>query len=544
MIVTRTINGKTYILDPITNSWHEQGRTLPVTDSSILDQLNQESFNAPTYNLTSYEDDKFNSRVANHVTEDKIDWNFDNQFLNGIVNNTKDSNLNKALSNSFFGQNNTSLDSIGVTSNDDIKSAIGISGLDIGSITAKMDQQGANFKPTDIKFSQAQKAPNISILTKLGKNLKSNTTGVGGIVNGAIDTAMSFIPDKWKKDQSGNEYAALGEAASNAVNTISQFIPFPYSLIPKGMNILGKFWGSDNVTVQDALLNATGLGGLFSIGKGHKSQSFSRDTQVENAIGSSYSDSLQDFAYAKSIEGKRSVSKGTIRKFNRTIDDAKVQQQRMQDVYDLSQDESALAQSAPIYQLGYNTALGGGYNQAYSMVGKHGMRLLTRAQQILQNIQKQEPLEIADEPFKYKEGGKIEIVEEQVIEEIFDEILDEEPLEITDESAINSFEKGGSFNIIPEGALHARKHNLDIENVTTKGIPVVSIDDEGNIEQHAEIEKNEVIFRISVTEKIEDLRKKYEESKDDDIPVEVGKMLVQELLYNTQDNTGLINEVQ
>jgi predicted small metal-binding protein len=42
--------------------------------------------------------------------------------------------------------------------------------------------------------------------------------------------------------------------------------------------------------------------------------------------------------------------------------------------------------------------------------------------------------------------------------------------------------------VIPEGALHAHKHNLekineDLKgNITHKGIPVVSVDDEGNIE--------------------------------------------------------------
>jgi len=39
------------------------------------------------------------------------------------------------------------------------------------------------------------------------------------------------------------------------------------------------------------------------------------------------------------------------------------------------------------------------------------------------------------------------------------------------------FQAGGEMNLIPEGALHARKNNMDIDNITKKGIPVV--DNEG-----------------------------------------------------------------
>nr|DAE33126.1 MAG TPA: hypothetical protein [virus sp. ctrcb4]DAR12779.1 MAG TPA: hypothetical protein [Crassvirales sp.] len=52
------------------------------------------------------------------------------------------------------------------------------------------------------------------------------------------------------------------------------------------------------------------------------------------------------------------------------------------------------------------------------------------------------------------------------------------------------------MNLIPEGALHARKHNLEEVNpelegqITKKGIPVIT-HSEGGVTQTAEIEKNE-----------------------------------------------------
>lgn len=112
------------------------------------------------------------------------------------------------------------------------------------------------------------------------------------------------------------------------------------------------------------------------------------------------------------------------------------------------------------------------------------------------------------------------------------------------------FQNGGQMNVIPDGALHARKHNLpnDIsEQVTNKGIPVVTYEDGGDIKQHAEIEVNEIIFNKEATDKFEDLFKQWKEADDDkkkELSIECGKFLASEILENTMDNTGLINTVE
>ena len=100
-------------------------------------------------------------------------------------------------------------------------------------------------------------------------------------------------------------------------------------------------------------------------------------------------------------------------------------------------------------------------------------------------------------------------------------------------------------NVIPEGALHARKHNLPDEiaqHVTDKGIPVITLED-GGITQHAEIEHSEIIFHKQVTEKLEELLKKYNDG-DESALVEAGKLLTYEILDNTEDNVGLLNTVE
>ena len=110
-----------------------------------------------------------------------------------------------------------------------------------------------------------------------------------------------------------------------------------------------------------------------------------------------------------------------------------------------------------------------------------------------------------------------------------------------------AFKQGGQMNVIPDGALHARKNNMEGagEDFTAKGIPVM--DNDG--QQQAEIERNEVIFNKEVTDFIEENYKKFKSeeisnSEKDEIAIKVGKRLVKELLENTQDNTGLIQEVQ
>lgn len=107
------------------------------------------------------------------------------------------------------------------------------------------------------------------------------------------------------------------------------------------------------------------------------------------------------------------------------------------------------------------------------------------------------------------------------------------------------FKNGGQMNVIPEGALHARKNNMEGagEDFTSKGIPVV--DNEG--QQKAEIEKDEVIFNKDLTDFIEKNLKKYDDTsqkEQDEIAILVGKRLVKELLTNTEDNTGLIDKIK
>ena len=119
------------------------------------------------------------------------------------------------------------------------------------------------------------------------------------------------------------------------------------------------------------------------------------------------------------------------------------------------------------------------------------------------------------------------------------------------------FKKGGSVgdsdvpeieetvqkNVIPEGALHKNKHHMEhAEGLTKKGIPV--IDEEG--EQQAEIEHSEIIFTLEVTKKLEEYYEIFysDESSNkekEQAALEAGRLLVYQILENTEDRTGLID---
>ena len=116
--------------------------------------------------------------------------------------------------------------------------------------------------------------------------------------------------------------------------------------------------------------------------------------------------------------------------------------------------------------------------------------------------------------------------------------------QIKESEELVKLEETNQKNIIPEGALHKNKHHIEnTEGLTQKGIPV--IDNDG--EQQAEIELNEIIFTLEVTKKLAKLHKIYKEGtnkEQDEAAIEAGKLLVQEILYNTDDRTGLIAKCQ
>ena len=111
------------------------------------------------------------------------------------------------------------------------------------------------------------------------------------------------------------------------------------------------------------------------------------------------------------------------------------------------------------------------------------------------------------------------------------------------EKFLNGGTIGVDTNILPEGSLHARLNHLDevnpeLEDATKKGIPVMAADGGEIGEQIAEIERDELILRLEVTKKLEELM----QDGSEEAMIEAGKLLTEEIIDNTQDNTGQITE--
>lgn len=121
---------------------------------------------------------------------------------------------------------------------------------------------------------------------------------------------------------------------------------------------------------------------------------------------------------------------------------------------------------------------------------------------------------------------------------------------------LKNIETAEEPSVIPEGALHAHKHNLDLEGITKKGIPVIqNVNDEvttlaeiqqegGELQQSAEIEREEIIFSKELTDFIEEKRKEWHKTGSNKVLEEVGKRVTKEILFNTDDRADLIEEMK
>lgn len=313
-------------------------------------------------------------------------------------------------------------------------------------------------------------------------------------------------------------------------------------------------------TTTDAILgssfmNLTPLGLINGFG-GQKANTITKDEDVFAQVGASYtgSNSTVDDALKKSGKKYGLFSSKGRNQANAEISEAARQQNIIQSISQEAMDRGTIAKSMSAINGNRRAFLmQGGYNQGAVRLGRNGM-LLERAKAIIK-IQKGKKAEIP----QHKDGGSIiELTKESYIDLIDPSLVPEfkeggviveqiceSVIQLVNPEEVPEFKEGGVINVIPEGALHARKHNIDLEGITKKGIPVISEDSNGNIEQQAEIEHSEIILRLEVTKKLEELMKKYYEQdatqkEKDEYALEAGKLLTEEILYNTKDNVGLL----
>lgn len=489
-------------------------------------------------------------------------------------------------------------------------------------------------------------------------NKPSFFSKIGGwqTVGAAADMLGSFMPEKDEySGTKGDLTQTLDSTYDNIANTLMAIpgwgtlaggIMKAGSFLGKGVNALGG--GTDGMTTTDAILGSSFLSltpfGLINGFGGSKTNTITKDEQVFETVGSSYTGTNQTVNDALTKSGKKYglFSSKARDRANEEIEEAKRQQGVMSWVADEATDRFAIRDSmAAINGNRRKYYLQGGYNQADVRVGKSGMSLdlIAKAKKVLHESRKLKgggqitPTEILLVVPEFQDGGQIN-KKSRTLQELIEYAKKENPrfiqrmsepprgidfvddegkqargshymewstddngnaiiypriqevdkelkffnssdaynralenknyLIMTPEEAklffaedskygtayksgwpqfFGKFQQGGSINIIPEGALHAHKHNMDMEGITPKGIPVVSNKEGGEVEQQAEIEREEIIFRLEVTKKLEELEEKYydeetSQREKDECALEAGKLLVEEILYNTQDNTN------
>lgn len=357
-------------------------------------------------------------------------------------------------------------------------------------------------------------AKNIKDATEAGKALQAakaakltNVANLAGIGASIADTALfgNQIPTEYQGVKGGitqgldTAYDAIeaGVSVIPGIGTLAGAIMAGNKLLGHGVKAMGG--GTDGMTTTDAILGsaflqATPIGMINGFG-GKSTSAFTKDTDIFTNIGGSY---LGSNALADEVEpyaGKKFgwFSSSSQKKYENKIQEMIRQQNILRNISNESERVKTLQQTMTGAEAqSLNNLLNGGYrNITFSKKGG-----------ILDSFK--DKLDRARIIIETKKTIIIEPVEEE------------------------------TKNVIPEGALHANLHHMDLDNVTKKGVPV--IDNEGD--QQAEIERDEIIFRLEVTKLIEEFKK----DGSDEAAIKAGKLLTEEILYNTEDRTGLLEK--
>lgn len=379
-------------------------------------------------------------------------------------------------------------------------------------------------------------------------NLDGNLNNIGK----GIDLAGNLLFGKQKGSNSAlsNGIRQGYDSITNLVGAVNPLLGTALKGVGFVSDALSSFgMKTDQMTTTDQILGGIPIvNNLTSIGA-KRTQQFSADKDAIEQVGGSYSGTVKTINNAANKANKKYsiFSSGSRKKANRQIDRARLQQSMMADIADEARDRQSIATNmSDLNHIQYGFNLNGGYDQRYMRAAKFGAKL-KRVKRI--NFRKQgreivgainldnwKPV-ITEAVEQFESGGELEwtpVITEYKQGGKSEELSKEE----------SEPEETNQKNIIPEGALHAHKHHMEnADNLTKKGIPVV--DNEG--EQQAEIEKNELILTFEVTKKLEDLYSKYNESSQkekDEIAIEAGKLLVEEILFNTDDKTGLISTLK
>ena len=515
-------------------------------------------FNNYFYDLPSYNDyDRETQSIISQAREDKksvlsSDYSYTipggleatpyTAVENAVVNEERKEQIKAALDNELKATNDIQLTKITQANNSRIQDSKTIDKNRTQNAILATKAPQSNKANTNMSFMDLQLANAESDEDK-NATIAANTTAqvVGGAIQGlgnvfraqqsATDSNLTKGIDSGV-DAVGGMLSQMGGIAGG----IGQILQIGSAA---GQIIEGITGGTDQMTGFDKF-TGTGIGQVLTLGIndlfGKNSETFSIDQDMAQTVGSSYGGSMDQLNEAARTADKKYglFSTKARRKANENIAQMKSTQNQMSNIANMATDQRLAVQSMGEQAgLAYSMMTDGGYNQKYTYAAKHGGLL---KQNPVIELEWEPQVELNWELPTFKEGGNIDINEEL---EWIPEFKDGGK---TEESDVPETEETTQKNVIPEGALHKNKHHMEhAEGLTKKGIPVV--DEDG--EQQAEIEHSEIIFTLEVTKKLEEYYEIfYSEAstnkEKEQAALDAGKLLVYQILENTEDRTGLI----
>ena len=345
----------------------------------------------------------------------------------------------------------------------------------------------------------------------------SGLGAVAGFAGGLLDRSAAH-------QRTSGKYGHVAQSAdtiANVVGSVGNYNPLATGLGRLGMGTINKITGgTDGMTVQDSLLGSGAIQGTLT-GIAAASGPIGWGVAGAYALSSGYTDmDLENEAqqlYNKKYGG---FSRGAYKKAQKKINQAQMRMTDKMNIRDTAELGQIRAGMVDANNMRYQMSINGGYKPL--AIGRDGLKIT---------------------PERLKEAKEIaKCIRQKKRNVAFTNVIPAEAREAMRDvtkvpnDAVPFFQEGGQMNVIPEGSLHARLHHMeDSEHITKKGIPVVDL----NGKQQAEIERNEIIFRKEVTSKLEELAK----DGSDEAAIEAGKLLATEIIENTDDRTGLIEEV-
>ena len=375
-----------------------------------------------------------------------------------------------------------------------------------------------------------------------GGGLKQ-TAASPGTIWGTVGNAANALgglfpePDNYQ-GRYGNLSAGMDSAYNGVSDAVMKINPMVGGIMKlgalgtKALHSMGV--GTSGMTRTDAFMDSPFMAltpfGLINALGAKKSDTMEADTQTLTLGGDSYSGAADDVMDAAEKSGKKYglFSRKALGQANDEMAAAGRLQNNMASI--MNQNKmlmDALVNQQDMNNQQYQNMMNGTDWSAMPMSAKKGGILPSQyqiAHRVAYNHRKQH---VKQEPIEY-----VPVID-----------------------TIDMFKNGGQMSILPEGALHKDKHHIeevrdDLKGeITHKGIPVVTIAKDGQqVEQVAEIEHSEWILSADLTEKVEKLRDKYNESDDaqekQEFAIEAGKLIAEEMMKNTDDRVGLIKQIK